>query len=487
MRVSIALAGAVLALDLLWSLVEGSTGHLAYGLVDEPAHLATCAVALLALLALGGQPPARFVVAALIASVAIDVDHIPGYLGWDWMTGSLARPYSHSLLFVAALAALGLLSRNRNLRLASLGLAFGLAMHLLRDLATGPGVPLAWPISGEIVSTPYALFASTLALMVGAAAMPPRRRLAPALPFAALVLVLAAAVPAQPADARTVSIGAYIPGGDQNPSLIDDFDAQVGREPAMILSYKEWSQAPFEHDQLEGIWDHGALPLITWEPWGASLQGIAQGSYDGYIRDSARAAAVWNKPLMVRFGQEMNGDWFPWSGQPAAFKAAWRHIVRVFNRAGADKVRWAWTPYVNSRDGQLPFTSYYPGEKWVDWVGLDVINWGSAYPWRTFIEITGDSYRQLRDLTSKPIILAETGSGELGGNKARWVSTMLRENIPHMKQVRAVAFWSKQDPRGDLRIDSSTAALRALRGALNRPLYGASRRTLLRTPARLGR
>jgi membrane-bound metal-dependent hydrolase YbcI (DUF457 family) len=491
MRLSIALAGAVLGLDLLWSVVEGSTGHLAYGLVDEPAHLATCAVALLALAALGARLPARFVAAALIASVAIDVDHIPGYLGWDWMAGSLARPYSHSLTFVAGLAALGLLARNRNLRLASLGLAFGLAMHLLRDLATGPGVPLAWPLSSEIVSTPYAVFVGTLALMISAAAMPrrlaPGRRLGPAIPLAALLLAFAATLPVHPAAARTVSLGAYIPGGDQNPALIDDFDAQMGRETAMVLSYKEWSQQPFEHDQLQGIWDHGAVPLVTWEPWDVPLRSIARGVYDSYLWDSARTAAEWNKPLMVRFGQEMNGDWFPWGGHPAPYKAAWRHIVRIFNRAGADKVRWVWTPYVNSRNGQLPFTSYYPGEKWVDWAGLDVINWGSAYPWRTFTEIIGDSYRQLRDLTSKPIILAEIGSGEQGGSKAHWVSTMLGENIPHMKQVRAVAFWSKQDPRGDLRINSSSAALQALRGGLGRPLYGASRRTLLRTPARLGR
>jgi membrane-bound metal-dependent hydrolase YbcI (DUF457 family) len=491
-KLSIALFGAVLLLDLLWTLFAGSTGHLAYGLIDEPAHLATCAVALLALAALlGGRLPTRFVLAALLASVTIDVDHIPGYLGWHWMSGSLARPYSHSLLLVAVLIALGLLSRRRDLRLVSAGLAFGVSMHLLRDLATGPGVPLAWPVSSEMVTARYAFFACTLGAIALASVAPRQvanaRRLGPALPLAALVLGIAVVVPAHSAVARTVSIGAYIPGGDQNPSLIDDFDAQVGREPSMILSYKEWSQAPFEEDQLEGIWEHGAVPLITWEPWGASLRGIAQGSYDGYIRDSARAAAAWGKPLMVRFGQEMNGDWFPWGGHPAIYKAAWRHIVRVFRGEGADRVRWVWTPYVNSRGGGLPFTSYYPGEKWVDWAGLDAINWGSSYPWRSFIEIIGSSYCQLQELTSKPIILAETGSGEQGGSKARWVSTMLGSNVPHMKQVRALAFWSKQDPRGDLRVDSSSSALEALRGALGRPLYGSSRRTLLRTPARLGR
>jgi hypothetical protein len=57
-----ALAGAVIALDLLWGLLVGPTGHLAYGLLDEPAHLATCAIALLALAASVASPlPRRFV------------------------------------------------------------------------------------------------------------------------------------------------------------------------------------------------------------------------------------------------------------------------------------------------------------------------------------------------------------------------------------------------------------------------------------------
>jgi hypothetical protein len=377
-------------------------------------------------------------------------------------------------------------------RASSLKLSIALfGAILVLDLLVFAALLASVVIDVDHIPAPYAFFASTLGAMVLVSVAPRRvasaRRLGPALPLATLVLAIAVVVPAHSAAARTVSIGAYIPGGDENPSLIDDFDAQIGRGPAMILSYKEWSQAPFERDQLEGIWEHGAVPLITWEPWGTPLRRIARGSYDGYIRDSARAAAAWGKPLMVRFGQEMNGDWFPWGGDPTSYKAAWRHIVRIFRREGADRVRWVWTPYVNSRDGQLPFASYYPGEKWVDWAGLDAINWGSSFPWRSFIEIIGSSYRQLQDLTSKPIILAETGSGERGGSKARWLSAMLGKNIPQMKQVRALAFWSKQDPRGDLRVDSSSSALAALRGALGRPLYGSSRQRLLDTPARLGR
>ena len=348
---------------------------------------------------------------------------------------------------------------------------------------------MLWPVSSETMTIPYPFFAGSLALFVVAIAVP--RRVFATATTAAVVAVLAAGAgfftPAPASAAPTVAVGAFIPGVDQNPSLIDDFAAETGRPASFLVTYKDWSQAPFVADQLDGIWNHGAVPLVTWEPYGVSLKRIARGDYDGYVWDSAWAAAAWDKPLMIRFAQEMNGDWFPWGGHPAAYKAAWRHIVGVFREAGAEKVRWIWNPYVNSRGGRLPFIKYYPGTKWVDWAGLDVINWGGSFPWRTFGQIVGDSYRQLIQLTPRPIVVAEAGSAEAGGDKAHWLATMLRRNVPRMGHVRALSFWSAADPRGDLRVDSSSAALEAVRTALAMPLYGSSREGLLGTPARLGR
>ncbi|MFL5901621.1 MAG: metal-dependent hydrolase [Solirubrobacterales bacterium] len=172
-RLAIALVGAIVCIDLLWSLVEGSTGAIAYGIVDEPAHLATCLVALLAAIAISGRrPPLPFIVAALIACVAIDVDHLPAYLGWNGLTGTLPRPYSHSLPVVLLLVGFGRASHGTP-RQVSYGLAFGVATHLFRDLATGPGVPFLWPLTDATLTLPYAVCAVTLAL--AALAAPARR------------------------------------------------------------------------------------------------------------------------------------------------------------------------------------------------------------------------------------------------------------------------------------------------------------------------
>jgi inner membrane protein len=133
------------------------------GLLDEPAHLAT---AWLALAALTPRLPRRVWLAALVASVAVDVDHVPLYLTDGAFSVSGGRPPTHSLFLVAALAAPALLLRAHWL----LGAAAGVLLHLVRDVATGPGVPLLWPASEVTVRVPYAPYAVVLLVLAVTAA-----------------------------------------------------------------------------------------------------------------------------------------------------------------------------------------------------------------------------------------------------------------------------------------------------------------------------
>ena len=113
--------------------------------LDETAHFFTT---LLVVWALGRRACDRFLWPALIVSVLIDADHIPGRLGADWLTAGTPRPYTHSLLAVGILLLLALLSRRR--RDLLLGLAIGLTIHLWRDTAEPEsGVALLWPWSNH--------------------------------------------------------------------------------------------------------------------------------------------------------------------------------------------------------------------------------------------------------------------------------------------------------------------------------------------------
>jgi inner membrane protein len=141
------------------------------GAVDEPAHLLT---AWLILAALPGGLLTRSVGRwALVASVAIDVDHIPLYL-WGRDFSVDGRPPTHSLAFVLALLAIAVLLP-RSPRERVVGVALGVALHLVRDLATGPGVPLLWPAYDSSAIVPQDVYLIAVAAVAVVAAVRPRR------------------------------------------------------------------------------------------------------------------------------------------------------------------------------------------------------------------------------------------------------------------------------------------------------------------------
>jgi membrane-bound metal-dependent hydrolase YbcI (DUF457 family) len=455
-----ALVAAVLTLDLLWALIEGSTGSIAYGIIDEPAHLATCAIALAVVVVLTGvRLPPRFLGAALVSSVAIDLDHLPGYLGTHLLTGSMPRPYTHSLLLVAVLVAAGALSKRKDRRQIWLGIAFGVAAHLLRDLATGPGVAFLWPLVVAPIKIPYVLYAG--ALLAAMIACLPRRSPAAARGLAAVLLLSLAVLALAPrgASARTIALGTYIRGLEDSPGLLDQYSEEVGRPPAIVGAYKRWDVAPFHQSELHEIASRGAVPMVGWEPWdeeghGYRLSAIAKGHFDAYIWRSAREAREWGGPILLTTGPR--------------FVAAWRHMVRIFRRAGATNVSWVWCPYVNN--GDLPFMDFYPGNKWVDWLALDGFNWGAPIAWQAFPKVFDASYRRLTRIGPKPIMIAETGSNETGGDKVRWLHRTLRHQLPRLKRVRAVVWFDAPDG-ADFRVNSSPAALDAFREGISSSLY----------------
>jgi len=161
----------VLAVDgVLW---VAELPLLVVGVLDWPAHLATT---LLVVLALPRRLPEDVLLGAAVGSVAIDLDHLPLLLGSDLLTGDLERPYSHALWTLALLGAVALALRRLRPRAAAarlaLGASLGLASHLARDLATGPGVHLLWPASDALVRVPWPAYG----LLLGAVAVLAARR-----------------------------------------------------------------------------------------------------------------------------------------------------------------------------------------------------------------------------------------------------------------------------------------------------------------------
>jgi len=290
--------------------------------------------------------------------------------------------------------------------------------------------------------------------------------------------------------ARSIALGAYVSGAPWDPAKLDAFAALVGARPSIIMWYQDWAHPgvrEFDRAKMDAVVARGAMPMVTWEPWdytrevaqpGFALRTILTGTHDAYVRQWARDAARWGRPMYLRFAHEMNGNWYPWSpgvngNTRAEYAQAWRHVARIFKQERASNVRWVWSPNIVC-GGCSPFADLYPGDAAVDWVGLDGYNWGASQTWSRWEEfepLFRASYGALAALTSKPMMVAETGSTELGGDKGAWIRQALLSDIPaKFPGVQAVV-WFHENKETDWRVNSSPAALTAYAAVAASPLY----------------
>jgi hypothetical protein len=236
------------------------------------------------------------------------------------------------------------------------------------------------------------------------------------------------------------------------------------RSPQLVVFFQQWPEDPATRDfpraSLDAIAAAGAEPVVTWEPMfyrradGAetmiTAQQITAGNYDAYLGAWAHDAAAWGRPIMVRFAHEMNLSRYHWGGtaadygtaSPEKFRAMWRHVVGVFRRAHATNVCWAFCPNCESVPGvgnpsAAPWNTapaYYPGDDYVDALGMDGYNWGDTQTpakngwqssWRSFSSTFDALRRALLALApGKPLYVFETASAPTGGDKARWLAEL---------------------------------------------------------------
>jgi mannan endo-1,4-beta-mannosidase len=194
------------------------------------------------------------------------------------------------------------------------------------------------------------------------------------------------------------------------PSLtpVASFATSLGMRPDLVGQYLAWGSS-FDPQAVSAAWAYGALYYIAWEPYDMGLQAIAGGQGDAYITRFARAVRTLNLPVAISFGHEMNGNWYPWgSGQSTAaeFVAAWRHIHDLFIQAGASNVIWVWNPNIVNPVPQVQLSPYWPGDSYVDWVGIT--GYFPASGPETFASLYGPTMAEIKRFTAKPIIIAET-------------------------------------------------------------------------------
>lgn len=190
---------------------------------------------------------------------------------------------------------------------------------------------------------------------------------------------------------------------------------------------------------------YGATPLLELEPFNMPLNSIIAGKQDQWLTSYARMVESQKAMIYMSFAPEANGYWYKWGWpnvQPATEVAAWRHVVTVFRKAGATNVKWIWiTSPLWARSGPLP--QLWPGPIYVDEVGIDGY---FRQPTDTFDSIFGRTITQLRQITNKPLLIAETAASPQAGQTR--ALTEITAGITKFKLYGFIWFDINQGTRG---------------------------------------
>ncbi|HWL79569.1 MAG TPA: glycosyl hydrolase, partial [Roseomonas sp.] len=199
------------------------------------------------------------------------------------------------------------------------------------------------------------------------------------------------------------ALGVYV-GNDA--SHLNQFEDWLGRDVDLVhavVGSANWTDYTSSVSwMINSLWSgtndslFWSVPLIVADG-SASLGAAASGSYNSYYRSVAQTIANntdGSGPIYIRTGWEFNGDWFAWSaqGQAGNFAEAFRQFVDSF-RSVSDRFKFEWN--VDAASGGMNPADAYPGDKYVDVVGMDFY-WKPEYsgtdPVKAFQDMANREY-----------------------------------------------------------------------------------------------
>lgn len=208
-----------------------------------------------------------------------------------------------------------------------------------------------------------------------------------------------------------------------------------------------------------------------------SMKAGARGAYNNRFRLLAhRLVAGGQADAVLRIGPEFNGDWFRWTikgkGGSNRFKRYWRQIVTTMRGVPGANFRFDWSPNGGSsyiKGGKrLKAATAYPGDRYVDYIGLDVFDqsWAphsnrASVRWREFMHQTDGLAWHARFAAAhqKPMTFPEWGlvnrsDGHGGGDNPYFVRKMHEWIQTH--NVAYHLYFESRDPNGEYRVFSGT-------------------------------
>jgi len=251
-------------------------------------------------------------------------------------------------------------------------------------------------------------------------------------------------------------------GEPKGPNNMTQINAKLPKPLSMMGIYIQLSTSDPNFAQMDAKVDEllqqkalfgGDIPALN----------IAIGPVAGFAsvttavakRLGAKMAAINQRGITVhlRYAWEMNGDWYAWGQQPAAFIKSWKLVTNAVRAAGATKTFMLWSPNSPySTDGAVKggLTPYWPGASYVDLVGMSFYSYGgqnreNIAPSPTFLSDTltrldrlygskQKKYMVLSETAAAYTINLDTGKPNTGGDselkiKTAWLNQLLSSSL----------------------------------------------------------
>lgn len=218
-------------------------------------------------------------------------------------------------------------------------------------------------------------------------------------------------------------------GSGQHPAIYDQWTTPDGGVQQILTNAKSRT---------------GMAPMISWNLPMTGGQ-ITDGSKDAYLKEQALAVKKYGGPVFIRLDWEMNASWYPDWNLPgvttAQFIAGWRHVYELFQSEGAGNAAFVWCPTLWNGPGGLSPDAWYPGDAYVDWLGID------AYPQSavTNFIMTGpaglDDTVKFATQHDKPLMVAEWAPALPQPDTAAAMNLIFDFAAAHPKTVKALVYF----------------------------------------------
>ncbi len=245
----------------------------------------------------------------------------------------------------------------------------------------------------------------------------------------------------------TLSWGIMEPSaaGPADFSVVDAYEDALNYDFSVLSTYSSFSKDSLEKlaTRLNNTWADGKVLQLSIQPDPSPdrsvMYEILQGKWDEAIGVYVETVKEFGHPVLIRLMNEMNGLWVTYSSVHTSkdtqiYIETYRYIVDKFNEAGVENVIWVWNPNEVSYPtfDWNDTLMYYPGDEYVDIVGLTAFNTGTYFAsvgerWRTFDELYTDLYAEYTARFSHPLMITGFACAEMGGDKRAWTEDMFQK------------------------------------------------------------